>query len=266
MGPEKLIQKKRSLEGRVSFLVLLWGAGVWALGCSGAGDSPDSGAEEPDAQVDAGMDAGVDAGQDAGIDGGVDAGVDSGKDAGADAGTDAGTDAGGDDNPDAGSDAGMDAGSDGGGIPWPPEDDWWGRKQCLLPACDRNATPAVDLTGQWTQKLTAISHDCNKYIETMKPEIKPGAVTTQRDQPMFQTGECVSASSGGTITGVIKGNVLINCIVRPPENGVTAMPTGWIEFDSANHGTGESTVWLFDIPIIQPSDCSVKYQVEFTRQ
>jgi hypothetical protein len=244
--------------GILCLALLCWGAASWLAGCSGAEGQADSGVEEPDAAGDAGIDAGGDAG--------ADAGTDAGKDAGGDAGFDAGVDAGGDPGADGGPDSGGDAGNDGGATPWPPENPWWGRKQCLLPACDRGIAPSLDVSGRWTHTLTALSHDCNTYIETMKPEIKPGAVTTQRDQSMVQTGECVSETSGGTITGVIKGNVLINCMVRPPENGVTAMPTGWIEFDSANHGTGESTVWLFDIPIIQPSDCSVRYRVEFTRQ
>lgn len=148
---------------------------------------------------------------------------------------------------------------------WPPEDPWWGVKVCNLPACDTGATVEVDLSGKWTQKLTALSHTCNPLIETIKTDIKPGAVTTKADQIFTLGGNCVYDAPGGTLTGVIHGDIMINCIIMPPSSGVTAMPTGWVKF-TGNTGEGKSTVHLYDIPALQPSTCTVEYKVEYTRQ
>ncbi len=147
---------------------------------------------------------------------------------------------------------------------WPPTDPWWGVKECKLPACDAGSTVEPDLSGLWTQKLTALSHTCNKMIETFKPDIKPGAVTTNRDQSFVLSGECVYDKVGGTLTGVIHGGTMINCILMPPQTGVIAMPTGWVTFAGAS-GTGKSTVHLYNVPI-DPKECVVEYDVAYTKQ
>lgn len=148
---------------------------------------------------------------------------------------------------------------------WPPSEPWWGTKVCKLPACDAGAPAGIDLSGLWTQTLTARSHDCNVVVETLKPEIKPGAVTTKKDQTFTVQGTCAYDKPGGTVTGVLKGDTMINCIVMPPEQGVTAMPSGWITFDGGT-GAGKSTVRLYGIPVLKPTDCTVEYDVAYTRQ
>lgn len=148
---------------------------------------------------------------------------------------------------------------------WPPLEPWWGTKECRLPPCDPGATPGIDLSGLWTQTLTAVRHDCNPLVETLKPEIKPGTVTTNRDQSFTVQGTCTYSGPGGTVTGVLKGDTMINCILMPPEQGVTAMPTGWITFDGGT-GAGKSTVHLYGIPMLKPTDCSIEYDVAYVRQ
>lgn len=148
---------------------------------------------------------------------------------------------------------------------WPPKEPWWGNKECRLPACDPGAPQDIDLSGLWTQTLTAVRHDCNPLVETLKPEIKPGTVTTKPDQTFTVQGTCTYSGPGGTVTGVLKGDTMINCILMPPEQGVTAMPTGWITFSNGT-GSGKSTVHLYGIPMLQPSNCSIEYDVAYARQ
>ena len=136
---------------------------------------------------------------------------------------------------------------------------------CQLPSCDDGSPSGLDLSVLWTQTLTAIEHDCNPVVETLKPEIKPGAVTSKKDQVFSVQGTCAYDKPGGTVTGVVKGDTMINCIVMPPEQGVTAMPSGWIAFDGGT-GTGKSTVRLYGIPVLKPTDCTVEYDVAYTRQ
>jgi hypothetical protein len=155
--------------------------------------------------------------------------------------------------------------TDTGNGDWPPSEPWWGQKKCLLPACDTAAEIAVDLSGKWTRKLTAISHDCNKTVESIRSEIKPGNVTTEKDQIFTTEGNCTYDEPGGVVTGKIQGDTMINCILQPPSMGVTAMPTGWLTFDG-DKGFGKSSVHLYDIPMLQPSNCVVQYDVEYTRQ
>jgi hypothetical protein len=148
---------------------------------------------------------------------------------------------------------------------WPPSDPWWGEKACKLPACDPGAPAGIDLSGLWTQTLTAVKHDCNPMVETLKQEIKPGKVTTKKDQSFAVQGTCTYDKPGGTVTGVLKGDTMVNCILMPPEQGVTAMPTGWLTFDDGK-ATGKSTVHLYGIPMLQPTNCSVEYDVTYVRQ
>jgi len=166
-----------------------------------------------------------------------------------------------------GSDGMEDSGTnpDASGEDWPPSTPWWEKKKCLLPACDPQAPMELDLTGLWTQTLTAIRHDCNPVVETLKPEIKPGTVTTKKDQSFVVQGTCAYDRPGGVVTGVLKGDTMINCILMPPEQGVTAMPTGWLTFDG-DQAAGKSTVHLYGIPLLQPTDCSIEYDVAYVRQ
>lgn len=154
---------------------------------------------------------------------------------------------------------------DGGQEPWPPTSPWWGEKKCLLTACDPEATVSADLSGRWTRRLTAVSHDCNKAVESIRSEIKPGAVTTAENQELILDGDCSLDAVGGTVTGVIRGDTLITCMVQAPELGVTSMPTGWLVFDGGR-ATGKSSVYLYGIPVLQPSNCVVEYDVEMIRQ
>lgn len=255
----------------------------WLAGCgSGTDAKTDDGPVRPDVLADTGawddgpVDPGVlddlpvqdpgptaDAADDPGTN--EDPGLDEG--AGEDGGAEVKEDA-------SGSDPGGDPGiavqdatepDDGGQEPWPPTSPWWGQKQCLLPACDPEATVAADLSGRWTRRLTAVSHDCNKAVESIRSEIKPGAVTTAENQEFILDGDCSLDAVGGTVTGVIRGDTLITCVVQPPELGVTSMPTGWLVFDGGR-ATGKSSVYLYGIPVIQPSNCVVEYDVEMIRQ
>jgi hypothetical protein len=148
---------------------------------------------------------------------------------------------------------------------WPPSEDWWGTKVCKLPACDPGAPAGIDLSGLWTQTLKAKKHNCNASVEIFKPEIKAGTVTTKKDQSFMVQGTCTYDKPGGTVTGVLKGDTMINCIVMPPEQGVAAMPTGWLAFDG-DTATGESTVHLHGIPMLQPPNCDIEYDVTYVRQ
>jgi len=102
-------------------------------------------------------------------------------------------------------------------------------------------------------------------VEGLKPEIKPGTVTTHPDQDFVIQGTCVYDKPGGVVSGVLKGDTMINCMVMPPEQGVTAMPTGWLTFGDGT-AAGQSTVYLYGIPMLQPTDCSIEYEVTYTRQ
>jgi hypothetical protein len=135
---------------------------------------------------------------------------------------------------------------------------------CTLPACDTGATETVDLSGTWTQTLVTQSHTCNSMVETFNPSMVPGAEQVS-DLSYPRQGECVYADTiGGTVVGVIKGNILVICQVMPPQSGVTAVIEGVITF-SGTTGSGPVTSYLFGVPIA-PSECEAHFQSTLVKQ
>lgn len=201
-----------------------------------------------------------------------DAGTEDAGEADAGVQTDTGTDTGvvadaGDPDTGVTTDAGaQDAGpaDAGGGGDWPPKDPWFEGKLCKLPACDSNAVESITITGSWEMKLTTVSHDCNKLLETFDPRMKPGNVATETNT-YIQKGECLYADTiGGTVSGVIKGNVAIGCNIEPPQQGVTVVVTSLTTFTGST-ATGEATGHLNDVPLA-PAICTVEYTAALTKK
>jgi hypothetical protein len=99
----------------------------------------------------------------------------------------------------------------------------------------------------------------------MDPRLQTGHVETTTGLSMPRSGECVYKDEiGGTLFGVIKGNVLISCESMEAENGVTPL----VESEATFTGdSGEGTAWtfLFDVPL-EPSTCQAEYTQTFVRE
>ncbi len=155
---------------------------------------------------------------------------------------------------------------------WPPPTPYHNGKACALPACDPKGAVTVDLSGKWTQKITTVSSDCNALAVAARDELKPGHVQTLTGQEMVRSGECIyKGSVGGTVFGVIKGNVMISCEVLPGEptglgGVVTPVVEGQVTFTS-NKGTGSAWTYLFDLPAITPpTNCKANFTAEFIHE
>ena len=159
-----------------------------------------------------------------------------------------------------------DAGSQdtGGGGEWPPSTPWFEGTACKLPACDANAAETINVTGSWEHKLTTDSHTCNKLLETFDARMKPGNVQTVTEA-FIQKGECLySDQVGGTVNGVIKGNIAITCNIEPPQQGVTIVVTSVVTFTGGT-AVGDTTGHLSGVPVA-PAECEVKYTDAFTKK
>jgi hypothetical protein len=148
---------------------------------------------------------------------------------------------------------------------WPPPTPYHKGKQCTLPACDPKAKETTDLSGKWTQKVTTNSQTCNQLVRAMKPQLQKGHVDTLTGQTFVRAGECIYKNKvGGTVVGVIKGNVMITCEVLPPDTGVTPLVESQITFSGAT-GTGPAWTYLFDVPL-PPSSCQANCTVDFKKE
>jgi hypothetical protein len=148
---------------------------------------------------------------------------------------------------------------------WPPPTPYHSGKQCTLPPCDPQAAETTDLSGKWTQKITTNSQTCNPLVQSMKAELQKGHVETLTGQTFLRSGECIyDGKIGGTVVGVIKGNVLITCQVLPVDTGVTPVVESQITFSGAT-GTGPAWTYLFDVPL-PPASCQANCTVDFQKE
>ena len=155
--------------------------------------------------------------------------------------------------------------SDTNSSTWPPPTPYHQGKQCALPTCDPKAQETTDLSGKWTQKVTTNSQTCNPLVRSMKPQLQKGHVETLTGQTLHRAGECIYKEKvGGTIVGVIKGNVMITCEVLPVDTGVTPVVESQITF-SGSKGAGPAWTYLFDVPLA-PSTCQANCTVDFKRE
>ena len=149
--------------------------------------------------------------------------------------------------------------------PWPPPGPYHNGKVCTLPACDTNGAETTDLSGTWTRALTTVSHNCNALAASLDQRFQTGYVDTMTGIVIYRDGECVYKDAvGGTLVGVIKGNVLVMCEVQPVESGVTPVVEATITL-SGGTGTGTGTSYLFDMPL-PPANCQVDGTVTVTRE
>lgn len=148
---------------------------------------------------------------------------------------------------------------------WPPPTPYHTLKACTLPPCDPKAPEATDLSGTWTQKITTKSQTCNALARALKKELQPGNVQTLTKQTILRAGECVYKDTiGGTIVGVIKGNVMITCEVLPVDSGVTPIAEGQVTFNGAT-GSGPAWTYLFDVPL-PPATCQANCTIDMIRE
>jgi hypothetical protein len=148
---------------------------------------------------------------------------------------------------------------------WPPPTPYHKGKLCALPPCDPKAAETADLSGTWTQKITTKSQTCNPLARAMKKELQPGNVQTLTGQTILRAGECVyKGKIGGTVVGVIKGNVMITCEVLTVTAGVTPIAEGQVTF-SGNTGSGPAWTYLFDVPL-PPSSCQASCTIDMKRE
>ena len=148
---------------------------------------------------------------------------------------------------------------------WPPPTPYHAGKACALPSCDPNGPETFDLSGKWTQKITTVSQTCNPLARTINKRLQPGNVETLTGQSFLRAGECIySDKIGGTVIGVIKGNVAIACQVLPVVSGVTPLVEGQTTF-SGNTGSGPAWTYLFDVPV-PPASCQANCTIDFTRE
>lgn len=148
---------------------------------------------------------------------------------------------------------------------WPPPTPYHSGKACALPPCDPNGPETTDLSGKWTQKITTVSQTCNPLARTMNKRLQPGNVETLTGQSFLRAGECLYGDKiGGTVIGVIKGNVMIICQVMPVVSGVTPLVEGQITF-SGNTASGPAWTYLFDVPL-PPANCQANGTVDLTRE
>jgi hypothetical protein len=154
---------------------------------------------------------------------------------------------------------------DAAGASWPPPTPYHSLKACSLPPCDPKAPEAVDLSGKWTQKITTKSQTCNALAQAMKKELQPGNVQTLTGQTILRAGECIYKEKiGGTVVGVIKGDVMITCEVLPVDSGVTPVAEGQVTF-SGSTGSGPAWTYLFDVPL-PPSTCQANCTIDLVRE
>jgi hypothetical protein len=148
---------------------------------------------------------------------------------------------------------------------WPPPGPYHNGKVCTLPACNPSGPETTDLSGTWTQTTTTESHTCNALLPTMDPRLQVGHVETVTGVIINRAGECVyQDTGGGTIVGVIKGNIMISCAVGPPQSGATPVTEGTVTF-SGGTASGTGVVYLFDVPL-PPATCQANGTVTLTRQ
>jgi hypothetical protein len=137
--------------------------------------------------------------------------------------------------------------------------------QCALPPCDPKAPETTDLSGTWTQKITTTSQTCNPLAAAMKPQLQAGHVETLTGQTILRSGECVYRDAiGGTVVGVIKGNVMITCEALPPDTGVTPVVEGVVTFNG-DTGGGPAWTYLFNVPL-PPKNCQANCTIDVTRE
>ena len=148
--------------------------------------------------------------------------------------------------------------------PWPPAGPWHTGKVCTLPACNAAAAETTDLSGNWLATMTTESQNCNALVATMDPRMQVGHVETTTET-FPRAGECIyNDVVGGTIVGVIKGNVMIYCEVLPAQSGVTPILELQQTF-TGNTSGGQGWTYLFDMPL-PPSECQAIYTVTQQRQ
>lgn len=148
---------------------------------------------------------------------------------------------------------------------WPPPPPYHKLKLCSLPPCDPYAPETTDLSGSWTQTITTTSQTCNPLARAMKKELQPGNVQTLTGQTILRAGECVYKNKiGGTVVGVIKGNLMITCEVLPATSGVTPLVEGQVTFNG-DAGSGPAWTYLFDVPL-PPSSCQANCTIDLTRE
>jgi len=156
--------------------------------------------------------------------------------------------------------ASVDAGSG-----WPPAPPYHTGKQCSLPTCDPSGPETIDLSGTWTQSVTTNSQTCNSLARVMDPRLQPGHVETLKNQSIPRAGECVYKEKvGGTLVGVIKGNIMVTCEVMAVTSGVTPVVESQITF-TGGVGTGPAWTYLFDVPL-PPTNCQANCSATLTKE
>jgi hypothetical protein len=150
---------------------------------------------------------------------------------------------------------------------WPPPTPYHTGKLCSLPPCDPSGAETTDLSGTWTYSVTTNSQTCNLLARAMNKRLQPGNVETVTGQTFIRSGECLYKDKvGGTVTGVIKGNVMISCEVQPVVSGVTPVVESQVTFNgNTGSGTGPAWTYLFDVPV-PPASCQANCTIDFTRE